>query len=227
MKYGYIEKINVMKKIQFSLLTMLFVGLLISCGSDNKGTVIESKDGKVSVDNLQEAGEQMEKAVIDAEKRRAERIKRGDTLAMNYKDLQAFLPEISGYTKKGKAGGETISMPGLGSFSTAEQEYEQGEKEIEIQLMDYNQSAMGYTTATAMFGMNIQVENDQEKSGTFDTGIDGVRGYEQVSKTDQRVELMYAIADRFFLTIKSTGSNDADALKKIAQSMKLSELAGK
>jgi hypothetical protein len=99
--------------------------------------------------------------------------------------------------------------------------------EIEIQIMDYNQSVMGYSTATAMFGMNIQVENDQEKSGTFDTGVDGVRGYEQVSKTEQRAELMYAIADRFFLTIKSNGSNDADALKRIAKSMKLSELASK
>jgi len=216
-----------MKKLQYTLLTILFFGILISCGSDKKGTVIESKDGKVRVENMKEAGEQMEKAVNDAEKRRADRIKRGDTLAMNYKELQAYLPEISGYTKKGKAGGETVSMPGLGSFSTAEQEYESGDKEIEIQIMDYNQSVMGYSTATAMFGMNIQVENDQEKSGTFDTGIEGVRGYEQVSKTEQRAELMYAIADRFFLTIKSNGSNDADALKRIAKSMKLSELASK
>ena len=216
-----------MKKLQYTLLTILFFGILISCGSDKKSTVIESKDGKVRVENLKEAGEQMEKAVNDAEKRRADRIKRGDTLAMNYKELQAYLPEISGYTKKGKAGGETVSMPGLGSFSNAEQEYENGDKEIEIQIMDYNQSVMGYSTATAMFGMNIQVENDQEKSGSFDTGIEGVRGYEQVSKTEQRAELMYAIADRFFLTIKSNGSNDAEALKRIAKSMKLSELASK
>jgi predicted ribosome quality control (RQC) complex YloA/Tae2 family protein len=211
-----------MKK--FTFLILVFAGISSSCGSDHNKTTFESKDGTVKVENLKEAGEQMEKAVQDADKRREERRKRGDTLAMNYKDFQTYLPEVSGYSREGNPEGESMSMAGMGSFSTATQRYGSGDKEIEIQLIDYNQSVMGYTAATAMFSMNMQIENDQERSGTFETGIEGVRGFQQVYKTEQRAEVMNAIADRFFLTIKSNGSNDAEALKQIAKSMKLDDL---
>ena len=216
-----------MKRLQYSLYSLFIIGFLASCGSDKKSTVIESDDGKVKIENLKNAGEQMEMAVNDAEKRREERKKRGDTLAMNYKELQKYLPDINGYTKSGNPGGESMTMPGMGSFSQADQSYESGDKSIEITLLDYNQSMLGFTAASAMFSMNIQVENDQEKSGSFETGINGVRGYETISKTDQRAEVMYAIADRYMLTLKLNGSNDADVLKKIAKGMKLDELASK
>ena len=118
-------------------------------------------------------------------------------------------------------------MPGMGSWSTAQQQYRSGDKTLSIELIDYNQSLMGYSAAATMFGMSFQVENDTEKSGTFETGIPGVRGYEQVYKKNADANLTYAIADRFILTLRSNGSNDIDALKTIAKSMKLSELASK
>lgn len=120
-----------------------------------------------------------------------------------------------------------MSMAGFGSFSKADQDYENAEKRIEVELMDYNQSALGFTAATGMFGMNIQMENDQEKSGTFETGMNAVKGYERISKNENEADVTYAIADRFLLTIKSRGSNDVDVLKNIAKGMKLSELASK
>lgn len=221
-------KNNKMKKItSYSLFSALLL-LNFSCGSGNdKSTVIESKDGEVTVNNIQKAGEQMKDAMDEAEKRRKERRERGDTLAMNYKDLQKYLPEINGYTKKGNPGGESMSMAGFGSFSKADQDYENAEKRIEVELMDYNQSALGFTAATGMFGMNIQMENDQEKSGTFETGMNAVKGYERISKNENEADVTYAIADRFLLTIKSRGSNDVEVLKNIAKGMKLSELASK
>ena len=146
---------------------------------------------------------------------------------MCYKDLQKYLPDVAGYEKDGDPEGESMSMPGFGSFSKAEQQYKSGDKTIDVELLDYNQSALGFTTAATMFSMNIQMENDSEKSGSFDSGMKLVKGYEQVFKKDNNATVTYAIADRFMLTIKSRGSNDADVLKSIAKSMNLAELSSK
>jgi len=207
---------------------LLSSAVLLSCGlGRNKDTVIKTKDGEITVNNIREAGEQMKTATEEAEKRRAERKAKGDTLAMNYKDLQQYLPAVPGYEKNGDPEGESMSMPGFGSFSKAEQGYKSGDKTIDVELLDYNQSALGFTTASAMFTMNIQMENDAEKSGSFDTGMKLVKGYEQVFKKDNNATVTYAIADRFLLTIKSQGSNDVELLKNIAKSMNLGELSSK
>lgn len=217
-----------MKKITNFCLVFFGVSLLFSCGSgSNNQTVIKTKDGNVTVSDLQKASEQMKDAIDVAEKRKQERRERGDTLAMNYKDLQQYLPDVSGYEKKGNPGGESVSGAGFGSFSKAEQRYVSGDKRLEIELIDYNQSAFGFTTATGMFGMNMQVENDREKTGPFNTGMDGIKGYERIYKTEDRAEVTYAVVDRFLIIIKSRGSNDIEELKNIAKSMKLSELASK
>ena len=177
---------------------LLSSAILLSCGlGRNKDTVIKTKDGEITVNNIQEAGEQIKEATEDAAKKRQERKDKGE--------------------KDGDPEGESMSMPGFGSFSKAEQQYKSGDKTIDVELLDYNQSALGFTTAATMFSMNIQMENDSEKSGSFDTGMKLVKGYEQVFKKDNNATVTYAIADRFMLTIKSRGSNDADVLKSIAK----------
>lgn len=202
--------------------------LFLSCGlGKNKDATIKTKDGEITVNNIQEAGEQLKAATEDAEKRKQERRDKGDTLAMNYKDLQQYLPNIEGYEKEGSPSGETVNMPGLGSMSNAEQRYKSGDKTINIELIDYNQSALGFTTASTMFSMDIQMENDSEKSGSFNTGMKWVKGFEQVFKKDNDATVTYSIADRFILTIKSQGSNDAEALKNIAKKMNLTDLSSK
>lgn len=217
-----------MKKIINFCLPCFAVLFILSCGSGpGNDTVIQTKDGKVTVTDIKKASEQLQVAVADAEKRKQQRRERGDTLAMNYKDLQQFLPEVDGFEKKGNPSGESVTAPGLGSFSKAEQRYQKGDQQLEIDLVDYNQSVFGFSAATGMFGMNMQMENDREKSGTFETGIPDVKGYERIYKTEDKAEVNYAIADRFILTIKARGSNDAEALKNIAKSMRLSELAKK
>jgi hypothetical protein len=201
--------------------------LASSCGLGKNKTTIKTQDGEVSVSDLKNAGEQIADAMDEAKKKREERKAKGDTLAINYKELQKYLPAPSGYEKDGDPSGESVSMPGLGSWSKAEQRFKSGDKELNIELMDYNQSELGYTAAAGLFGMNIQVENDNEKSGTFETGIKGVKGYEQMYKKDNRADVTYAIANRFILTLHLNGSNDVEALKNIAKSMNLAELASK
>ncbi|MBX9785685.1 MAG: hypothetical protein K2X48_20565 [Chitinophagaceae bacterium] len=215
------------KPVQYAAYILLSSFLLFSCGPGKNKTTIKTKDGEVTISDLKNAGEQMKDAMDEAQKKREERKAKGDTLAISYKDLQKYLPSPSGYKKEGDASGESVNMPGLGSWSKAEQRYKSGDKDLNIELMDYNQSELGYTAAAGMFGMNIQVENDNEKSGAFETGISGVKGYEHMYKKDKRAELTYTIANRFILTLNLNGSNDIEELKNIAKSMNLGELASK
>jgi hypothetical protein len=218
---------NVYSNLKLYTYFLCIVILSSSCGLGNNKTTIKTDDGEVSISDLKNAGEQVADAIDEAQKKREERKAKGDTLAINYKELQKYLPAPSGYEKDGEPSGESVNMIGLGSWSKAEQRYKSGEKEVNVELMDYNQSELGYTAAAGMFGMSIQVENDREKSGTFETGINGVKGYEQVYKTEKRAELTYTIANRFILTLRMNGSNDVEELKSIAKSMNLAELASK
>ncbi len=201
--------------------------LLLSCGLGGNKQKIKIKDDKITISDLKNAGEQIQENMDEAAKKKEERRKRGDTLALNYKELQQYLPSPAGYEKAGEPDGESVNMPALGSFSKAEQRYKSGDKRLQVELIDYNQSDFGYTTATAMFAMSMQIENDREKSGTFETGMKDVKGYEQVYKKDQQAAVTYAIANRFLLRLALNGSNDVEELKTIAKGMNLSELASK
>lgn len=198
---------------------------LWSCGS-NEPTITE-KDGKVEISNIMSAGEKLKENIETYQSKKEERRKNGDTLSMHYKELEKYLPEIPGFEKKREPRGEMVNMPMYGSWSKTEQEYKGPGGVIKISLDDYNQSPNGFTMAAAAFGMIVQVEDDREKSGSFDPGIPGVKGYEKLVKKSGRVTLFYAISDRFFLQLHGRDGVTIDDLKKVANSMALAELAEK
>jgi hypothetical protein len=199
--------------------------LIWSCGS-NEPTITE-KDGKIEINNLMGAGEKIKENLETYQNKKEERRKKGDTLSMHYRELEKYLPDIAGFEKKREPKGEIVNMPGYGGWSTTKQEYTGPGGTIKVELSDYNQSANGFTMAAAVFGMNMQVENDREKSGSFDTGIPDVKGYEKLIKKSGRVTLLYAISDRFFLQINGRDGVSADDLKKIAENMALKDLVSK
>ena len=199
--------------------------ILWSCGSNEPA--ITEKDGKVEINNILGASEKIKESMENYQNKREERIKKGDTLSMHYKELEKYLPEIPGFEKKRDPKGEMVNMPMYGGWSTTELEYKGAGGTIKVELSDYNQSSNGFTMAAAVFGMNMQVENDREKSGSFDTGIPEVRGYEKLVKKSGRVTLFYAISDRFFLQLHGRDGVTIDDLKNVANSMALAELAGK
>jgi hypothetical protein len=198
---------------------------LCSCG--NNETVLQTKDGKVEIENVRESGEKMKAKLDEYQKKREERVKRGDTLAMSYQELEQYLPALDGYEKKGTPKGERISMPGIGSWSKTRQQYSHAGKLITVEINDYNQSANGFAMAAAVFAMNIQIENDREKSGSFDPGIANVRGYEKLLKKSGRITQTYVLSDRFLVRIDGKDGVDSETLKQIAQRMPLAELAAK
>jgi hypothetical protein len=181
---------------------------------DNK---VEIKDGKMGIGDALDAAKALTEGVKDAQNRWEERRAKGDTVAIPYKELETYLPEISGYSKDGGPKGEQTSMPGFGSLSQTSQHYTSGDKSIKIEITDYNASQMAFTSATALYRLNISSEDDSKKQGSVDLGLKDVAAYETVYKERQEAQLTVIAGDRFFINIENNGSNDIDELKSIAK----------
>ena len=205
-----------MKKL---LVVAIVPALLLFACKDKNEPDIKVKDGKVSVTDAAKVAKKMGDEVEKAKDRWEERRAKGDTLAMPYKELQAFLPDISGYTKKGGPRGSQMNMPGMGSWSETEQRYENGDKKIRLKIIDYNASQMGFLGVTAAFRMGFSSEDDNKRTGSVDLGLPGVAAYETVYKQREDAELVAVAGDRFYIEAKLDGSNDIDELKTVVKSV--------
>ena len=192
-----------------------------------KGKSSKKESPIESASDLKEYAENVEQQTKASSGKWEERRAKGDTLAMPYTDLQSFLPDINGYDKDGGPKGSQMNMPGMGSWSQAEQQYKNGDKEIKVEIMDYNAAFQAFTAATTMYKMGYSMEDDSKKQGSLDLGIKDVVAYQTIYKNEPRAELTLIAGDRFFIQIESRGSNDPQLLSSVAKSMKLSDLASK
>jgi len=209
-----------MKKLFIAVIGLTL--LSAACKSKaKKETPIES------LGDVKEYAEKVKEATDASSSKMEARKAKGDTLAMPYKDLEAYLPDISGYTKDGEPKGSQMNMPGMGSWSQAEQAYKNGDKTIRLQIMDYNAAYQAFAGVTAVYKMGFSQEDDQRKQGSADLGIKDVSAYESIYKKEQRGELTVIAGERFFIQLNSDGSNDPAILYDAAKSIKLSDLAAK
>jgi hypothetical protein len=146
--------------------------------------------------------------------------------AMNYKDLQAYLPtSINGY-EAGNLDGQSMNMSGM-SFSTAEVEFKNsGGHYVRITLMDYSAAIGLYQAATAMWAMGMSFEDDESiaKSVQWEENI---VGWEEYRKIDKEAKLALGIGNRFFLSIEASEQSNLDLVNSIAKRMDLTSLSNK
>ena len=180
-----------------------------------------------SLADMKELSEKVKEQTDASTSKMEARKAKGDTLAMAYRDLQAFLPDISGYTRDGDPKGSQMNMPGLGSWSQAEQKYKDGDKTIRVEMVDYNGAYGAFTGVTAIYAMGFSSEDEEKKQGSADLGIKDVAAYESIYKKEQRGELAVIAGGRFFIQLRSEGSNDPQVLYTAAKSIRLAELAAK
>lgn len=211
-----------MKNVCLMAITTIAISLTC-CNSHG----VKVKDGEISPSDAKEVAEAMSKEVEASGDRWAERRAKGDTLALPYKDLQAYLPEIPGYTKNGGPQGSQMNMPGMGSWSQAEQRYENGDKRMSVKIVDYNASQAAFSGVTALYKMGFSAEDDTKKQGSVDLGVKNVAAYETVYKQEPNANIAMIVADRFFVEVESTGSNDMGLVTGIAKGIASSGLAGK
>lgn len=209
--------------MSYLLATFLLVGLL-SCGEKAE----EIKNAMEVMKDLPDKVEKMEKDMNAAEKKREERRSKGDTVALNYKELQNYFPKsIDGYGEP-KLSGETTKM-GMFSMSNAKAVYESqsegGKKSrINIEIVDYNEN-YGMYAALTTFMTGYERENDQGFEKTFDPGIDNVWAMEKYKYDSKRAEVNYAVSWRFYISITGTEIDGTDKLKNISKMMDLKTLS--
>jgi hypothetical protein len=214
-----------MKKLLFiAILCQAFV--IYSCKSNkDKATTEQEQTAPVTAGSVTSSPETNGDEATS--KRWEARKAKGDTIALPYKELQAFLPDISGFTKEEGAKGSQMNVPGMGSWSQAEQEYKSGEKQATITIFDYNSAWQAFQGLTAMYSMGYSFEDDSRKQSAVNLGVKDVAAYQTIEKKDNRSELVLVVADRFIINIKADGDSDGSMVTSIAKSMKLGELASK
>ena len=146
--------------------------------------------------------------------------------AMNYTELQTYLPStLSGYTAD-KPDGSSINMQGM-AFSSAEIMFTNASgDEVHITLVDYSQAINMYQAATAMFSSGMSFEDNDSKAWSVEWS-DDIAGWEEIDKKNNEVQITLGIGSGFFLTIEATNKTDIHFVEDIAKSMKLEQLAGK
>jgi hypothetical protein len=210
-----------MKQLTLLLCSLVLLTTFACRSKDKKPGLLES------ISNMKDYADNVAEEQKKSQERTEERRKTGDTLAIPYKDLESYLPQISGYTSESGPKGSQMNTPGLGSWSQAEQEYQNGEKRVNVQIMDYNAAHETFIGLTSLYGLGMSYEDDEKRQGSVDLGVSDVKAYETIYKKDNRSELAVVIGDRFMVNLKSDGNNDENFLRSVAKDMKLQELASK
>ena len=205
-----------------SLLLLAFLFLLFSCGEKVK----EAKEAYNVLSSLQNAAKNIEKTVEEAEKKHQERIARGDTTAMHYKDLQKYLPvNISGYSTEGGPNGTSMDMSGM-SYSICEQKFvNDAGDQVKIALMDYNGAYQLYQGVLAVYSMSISVETDEEKMQSIELSNEDIKGWEVLKKKEKKASVFFGVSERFYLAIEADNQEDTELVRSIAEDMDLEELS--
>jgi predicted ribosome quality control (RQC) complex YloA/Tae2 family protein len=218
-------------QLQKSILICITAIALVfsSCGIKKRGedqNTITDKDNPLSaLKKLSDNAEKVKEDMDDSQKMQEDRKKRGDTLAMNYKELQKYLPEtIAGYEKDGEPGGQSVNMAGM-SYSTASQKFKKEADYIEVTVTDYNQAYGTFQGLFSYAGM-FSVESDEEKTTKYNTGVEHTLAIESYKKKDKDATITAGAGYRFWIEVKGNNQPDAEFLKKVLAGMKLKELAG-
>jgi hypothetical protein len=178
---------------------------------------------KISEDAFKNIAKTLEDGLkAEGEKQQARREK-GDTVALHYKDLEAFLPSISGYRTDGEAKGNAAKVTGFG-YSQIEQKYSNGSDKVTVKIADYNGAAGLFGVATAAIKSGIHIESDNQIIKGLDLGMQDVAGIETWKKQQKNANITMAVGTRFVVTIKATNQDDTDFVKGVAKNLPLNKM---
>lgn len=145
--------------------------------------------------------------------------------AMNYTELQNYLPEsISGYQAE-KPTGQTFNMGGM-SYSNAEITFRGSNGTIRVSILDYSGAAAMYQAATAVWSTGMSFEDDEKKAQTVKFS-DNIVGMEEYKKIAKEAYLALGVGNRFFVSIEAENQENVNFVHKIAEDMDLEKLANK
>jgi hypothetical protein len=205
-----------MKSINLLIISILAF-ISFRCGNSQEAQALRNLTEVAK--NIEKVGEEMEKSQAKAEERK----KRGDTLAMNYKDLQKYLPKsVKGYELDGEMSGQTTNMQGM-SVSVAKAKYKKGDDFLNIELTDYNAAYTLMAGLTMAWGMSMENDDEIAKGCT----IKGHKGFETFKKKDKDANVVLGISDRFYVSANANNQSSTDLIKSALESIDIDALAKK
>lgn len=149
--------------------------------------------------------------------------------AVNFKKLQEYLPKIDlpGYAK-GKPGGQSSTVMGM-STSEATLMYTQsgGDEFASIEVKISDMAGVPYGTLGASLMGATEYENQTETGYEKSIKIKGFPGTESVENVEdsKTSRITLVVGGRFMVELSGDGTSDVSLLRKLVDSMNLSELA--
>ena len=197
----------------------IFAFLYLGCGgSSNNGdtagqAATEDTGGAASEPkNMEEAMNEVQKALQgDGEKKEV----------VDFRALKELLPEKVAGMERTAHSGEKAGAMGF-NMSTASAEYRDGDKELELAIVDFA------GVATAMMGIaawaSVEIDREDENGYERTTTVEGYKAFEKYSNKNKSGELSLLVADRFIITLKGRNM-DEKSFKSAIDELNLKQLA--
>lgn len=212
------------------------IGLVIALGS---AVACGKSPAQQQAEELQKTAEQLQKSAGDAQNGAQDMAKgleamakglgaamggaAGDTKPVDpvdFKALQAALPEVSGW-ERGKPAGERMTMPV--SYSSASVTFTKGDASVDAKITDsaFNQLLV------APFAMMLTSGYAKETSDGFErsTTVSGTPAFEKWDSGSKHGELTLFVNKRFIVEIDGSDLADATDLRAFADRTDLKALA--
>ncbi len=208
-------------KYTYFLALCLFGFLATSCEeSEEEKQLQKLREHQVRIANQRA---EMQKSAKNAEKKRAERDAKGDTLAMSSVSLASCLPtEYNAYKKNGEA----ISSPperNGNAFSSVEQTYTSNNQNIRIIIRDSNKGISSYAGVGKMW-VKTPAMNNKKVKASYVKMIDKFHAWQYFEKKTRRAGLQIEVSDRIYIEILATEQQDTEDIKAFAQKIDLAKL---
>ncbi len=139
---------------------------------------------------------------------------------VSFRDLQAVLPELSGWTMA-KPRGERMTSPV--PFSQTEASYNNGDARVEVKVVDsaFHQMLLAPWSMFLATGYEKETDSGYERSVT----VGGNPGFEKWNSERKDGELNVVVAKRFLVTIEGDNISDAKVLHEFASKLDTAKLA--
>jgi type II secretory pathway pseudopilin PulG len=217
-----------MKRLVGIALAAATTAALAGCSEKAK----EAKEAAAAMQASAGAAENIKTSMDEAQKFYADRKAKGDTIAMEYKALEEYLPkDIAGYKPEGGPTGNKTSMQGF-SMTTAEQSYvstggdANSPARIKVTLADYGGTEGAYGVASLPLAFAMSSEDDHHRMGSKKFDIPYTAGIEEYNKDNKDAKVSVGSRYRYWVVVEASNQKDdqsamvssiaADVAKKLS-----------
>jgi hypothetical protein len=186
-----------------------------------KAAAAASKAAEEAGDDVAKGMEDFAKAMEGMAGAMAGKTADGKTVEpVSFRDLQAALPDVSGWTMA-KPTGERMTSPV--AYSQTEARYTSGEASIEVKVVDsaFHQMLIAPWSMFMAAGYEKETSDGYEKS----ISVSGMPGFERWNSDSKNGELNLVVSKRFLVTIEGRDIADPKVLHDFAAKVDTAKLA--